>query len=271
MSQAFGKTEAIFSNTIVPHNSGDAMQSKHIRTVLLNLLKQNELSAYDQQQLLEYEDTWQGRAVHEPSIKMLLAQHPAIGLDTQRALLAENNVVRRFLAKNFSILEEIQLQLVHDQAIALVGNQNLTAKAQMALLQQFPVHLESSNRYLWNILLDHPNVSAQAQHKIMQEMGEEHILRKPNPETEVSAQYGFTVPDFIDRTAYMTTAQQFSLYRSGHRKQLCTLARCSNLMEKLQYKLLEENDALIVSFLADNRFICDDIKTQIFESRSAYI
>lgn len=250
------------------------------RPELLALAKSPNLTIVEQFQLATYQDSWQNRAVREPSIAMILAKNPNLDEQAQQLLLKQNMVVRRNLAENLGVIENIQLQLI-DYAIehggieimviwALVKNPSISEIVQRKLLT-YPFQDTFDETYLYKMLAKNPSTSSDVFSEIENYLPRDflrHITTIDNIEEEEG---GFESVTLFESNVLLSEEEQWLLFRSQTLSSHIKLARQANLLEEIQYALLEQDDKLILSFLADNRYLCDDVKDKVFELRLIYL
>lgn len=278
------------------------------RPELLALAQNLNLTIDEQFQLATYPDSWQSRAVHDPSIAMILAENPYLDEQTQQILFSKNVIVRRNLAKNLYVCESIQLQLV-DYAIehggvenmviwALAKNSSITRMIQWKLLE-YPFKRIAQKRYLYRRLMRNPNISPDIflimKNSLPKEFLDKFIMdieAKKDIEVRkdfevrkgIEAKKEAEMNERFEKDEYLESSkkdleldttlpieEQWQLFYSGCRDEHIRLAKIKNLLEEIQCELLEKNDDLIISFLADNPYLCDDVKESIFQLRLIYL
>ena len=278
------------------------------RSELIDLVKNTNLSISEQLRLAAYQDSWQNRAVRDPSIAMILAKNPYLGERIQQILFSKNVIVRRNLAKNLCVCENIQLQLV-DYAFehggvenmviwALAGNSSITQMVQWKLLE-YPFEHIAKKRYLYRRLMRNVNISPDIFLIMKNSLPKEFLDRfimdieakkdievrkdlelrkaiKAKKEAGINKEFekikGIENNEkYFELDATLAIEEQWQLFYSECRDKHIRLAKIKNLLEEIQWKLFEKNDDLIISFLADNPYLCDDVKESIFQLRLIYL
>jgi len=249
------------------------------RPELVALAKSANLTIVEQFQLATYQDSWQNRAVREPSIAMILAKNPNLDEQVQQLLLKQNMVVRRNLAENLGVIENIQLQLI-DYAIehggieimviwALVKNPSISVIVQRKLLT-YPFQDTFDETYLYKMLAKNPSTSSDVFSEIENYLPRD-FLRHITTIDNIEEEEGGESVTLFGSNVLLSEEEQWLLFRSQTLSSHIKLARQANLLEEIQYALLEQDDKLILSFLADNRYLCDDVKDKVFELRLIYL
>lgn len=249
------------------------------RLELLSLAQNPNLTIAEQFQLATYQDGWRNRAVREPSIAMILAKNPNLDEQVQQLLLKQNMVVRRNLAENLGVIENIQLQLI-DYAIehsgieimviwALVKNPTISEIVQRKLLT-YPFQDTFDETYLYKMLAKNPSTSSDVFSEIENYLPRD-FLRHITTIDNIEEEEGGESVTLFGSNVLLSEEEQWLLFRSQTLSSHIKLARQANLLEEIQYALLEQDDKLILSFLADNRYLCDDVKDKVFELRLIYL
>jgi len=250
------------------------------RLELLSLAQNPNLTIAEQFQLATYQDGWRNRAVREPSIAMILAKNPNLDEQVQQLLLKQNMVVRRNLAENLGVIENIQLQLI-DYAIeyggieimviwALVKNPSISEIVQRKLLT-YPIQDTFDETYLYKMLAKNPSTSSDIFSEIENYLPRNFLRHRTTIDNIEEEECGVESATLFDSDVLLSEEEQWQLFLSQTLSSHIKLARQPNLQEEIQYALLDQDDKLIISFLADNPYLCDDVKDRVFQLRLIYL
>lgn len=275
MKRVFGK------NGLKIFKGESAMFNLMLRDDLVDLANSLTLTQEQQIQLAHYQDTWENRAVRDPSIAMILAQHPNLSEQAQKILLSHNLIVRRILANNPCISEYTQFQLLdyfektggsEIRVIwGLARNPNTTPFIQQKLIQYASDEFDGYGVY--KNLAKNPNLCPHVYDMIKDQI-QPKILSVDVPDMieELEIEDEIEASSVSEQLATdLSAEQQWQLFLSPNIKVYCQLAKHSKLLKEIQEQMLEQNNVLVMSYLADNPYIDDDIKDQVFKLRLDYL